>query len=307
MTGLLRISIVILCHNYGRYLDQAITSCLHQEPGDYVLHEIVVIDDGSTDETLDVCARHGDRIRMISRAARGFGQTLTDAIQFSTGDWVAPLDADDWLHPAKLRTCAAAISEKVMLLQHWEHVVGEDGQPILERPHPGGNTSTLLIRRDVALSLLPVSNEIFFHALREVGHGVELPDPLTYYRVHDQSMTDRRTPGLSQDYRASVTLDLVERLNQLRLNPPNWAAASHLKRATWHFRALAARHQAEAALQHGARGRALHAFGRMLIDTIRAGDPLSPCGRVFVSVMSGRPLVRLDRVSKEQPEFPRAC
>lgn len=50
----MKITCSILCYNYGRYLPKAIDSCLNQEPGNYEL-EVVVIDDGSTDETPEVC------------------------------------------------------------------------------------------------------------------------------------------------------------------------------------------------------------------------------------------------------------
>src|SRR4051794_26434524 len=114
MSGPPRISCVILCHNYGRYLEQAIMSCLEQEPGDFILHEVIVIDDGSSDETEEVCLRYKDTVKVIRRKQQGFAQTLTDTFLLSAGDWVAPLDADDWFHPSKLRACAEAMTWKTL-------------------------------------------------------------------------------------------------------------------------------------------------------------------------------------------------
>lgn len=291
-----RISCVILCRNYGRYLDRAITSCLEQEPGRFVLQEIVVIDDGSSDETQEVCRRHKDNVKVIRRQQQGFGQTLTDAFHASTGDWVAPLDADDWFHPAKLRTCAEAMTGDALFIEHWENVVDSDGSPMLKEPHPGGNTSTLVVHREAARSLLPASNEIFFHALREAGRGVALRDPLTFYRVHPRSMTDRRTPGVSQDYRADVCIALADRLQAMCGNPPEWATSRHLRRISWHFRTLAFGHRVEAALQREQRLAAMLLIPGMLTGTLRAQDSIAPWFRSLSSAMMGRPLVRLQPI-----------
>ncbi len=288
-----RISCVILCHNYGRYLDRAIKSCLEQEPGSFILHEVIVIDDGSTDETAEVCLRHEDSIKVIRRDQQGFGRTLSDAFLLSTGDWVAPLDADDWFHPSKLRTCAEAMRDGTLFIEHWENVVDTHGNPMLQEPHPGGNTSTLLVHRDAGLSLLPVNNEIFFHALREAGQGVSLRDPLTFYRVHPSSMTDRSTPGVSQDYRADVCVALSDRLRAMRENPPPWATTRQLGRISWHFRTLAFGHRVESALQRSNRLSAMCLIPGMLIGTLRARRPIAPWVRSASSTIAGRPLVRL--------------
>ena len=76
---MLKITCSILCYNYGRYLAQAIESCLNQEQGDYQL-EVLVIDDGSTDETPEVCQRYQGRIRTLRSDNKGFGASLDRAI-----------------------------------------------------------------------------------------------------------------------------------------------------------------------------------------------------------------------------------
>nr|WP_078884943.1 glycosyltransferase family 2 protein [Streptomyces sp. NRRL S-146] len=304
MSGSPRISCVILCHNYGRYLDQAITSCLEQEPGNFDLHEVIVIDDGSSDETEEVCLRHkdNDKVKVIRRNQQGFGQTLTDAFLVSTGDWVAPLDADDWFHPLKLRTCSEAMTGGTLFIEHWEHVVDSDGNPMLREPHPGGNTSTLVVHREAALSLLPASNEIFFHALREADRGAALQDPLTFYRVHPRSMTDRSTPGASQDYRADVCIALSGRLRAMYENPPTWATAQQLKRISWHFRTLAFSHEVESAMQRGKRLSAMLLIPGMLMGTLRAHYPITPWLRSLSSTITGRPLVQLTTSREQQAQ-----
>ncbi|WP_405785636.1 glycosyltransferase [Streptomyces sp. NBC_00138] len=289
-----RISCVILCHNYGRYLDQAITSCMEQEPGNFILQEIIVIDDGSNDETEEVCLRHKDDVKVIRRQRQGFAQTLTDAFLLATGDWVALLDADDWFHPSKLRTCAEAMAGGALFIEHWENVVDSDGNPMVKEPHPGGNTSTLVVHREAARSLLPAANEIFFHALREAGHGIVLSTPSTFYRIHPRSMTDRSTPGVSQDYRAEVCTALADRLQAMRGDPPDWATSRRLQRISLHFRTIALGHQIESTMQRGRRLPAMLLIPGMLISTLRARDSIAPWLRSLSSVITGRPIVRLN-------------
>lgn len=93
------VSILIPCFNQGRFLAEAIDSALAQTYSDT---EIVVINSGSTDETADVMARYGDRIRAISIANRGVSRARNAGIAESTGELIALLDADDRWLPEKL-------------------------------------------------------------------------------------------------------------------------------------------------------------------------------------------------------------
>ncbi|HEY5422105.1 MAG TPA: glycosyltransferase, partial [Ilumatobacteraceae bacterium] len=66
------VSIIITNHNYAQFLDAAIGSALAQD-GDGIDVEVIVVDDGSTDDSLDVIARYGDRIMTIATANDGQG------------------------------------------------------------------------------------------------------------------------------------------------------------------------------------------------------------------------------------------
>jgi glycosyltransferase involved in cell wall biosynthesis len=222
------VSVVVLNHNYGRYVGEALASATGQEPGDYRLAEVVVIDDGSTDQSHTVYGRFPN-VRVVRKGHEGFGATLTRAVRESSGDWIAPLDADDAFTPDKLRTLAPHLADPALLLiQHGEYVIDAAGRPFAEGTHPGGATSTLVVRTHAAADLLPVTNELFFHVLADLGHDIRLPEPLARYRVHDASMTDRRTPGAFSDYMAGVCADLAARLDQLSTSPPTWADAAQL-------------------------------------------------------------------------------
>lgn len=125
-------------------------------------------------------------------------------------------------------------------------MVDAEGQAFAEGEHPGGSTSTLVVRTGAARDLRPVTNELFFHVLADLGHGVRVPEPLTHYRVHEASMTDRRTPGVFADYMAEVCDNVAARLDQLRTNPPSWARSAQLTDLATTYRNRATRHRDDA-------------------------------------------------------------
>lgn len=90
-----RVSVVIPSYNHGRYLPQAIDSALAQTlpPA-----EIIVVDDGSSDDTPTVTALYGPPVHLIQQNNRGLSAARNTGIQAATGEYVAFLDADDlWL------------------------------------------------------------------------------------------------------------------------------------------------------------------------------------------------------------------
>jgi glycosyltransferase involved in cell wall biosynthesis len=101
-----RVSIIILCHNYGRYLAEAIESALQQT---YRNVDVLVMDDGSTDDTLAVASRYADRIRVISQPNMGLERTCNRAVAEASGDLFCFLSADDALAPAYVEALVRAL------------------------------------------------------------------------------------------------------------------------------------------------------------------------------------------------------
>ncbi len=107
-----RVSVVIPCFNYGRYLAEAVESVLAQSLRDA---EVIIVDDGSTDDSRSVAqalidAHPEAAIRLIARPNCGSpGQTRNVGIDAARGRYVVCLDADDRLHPDYLARCAAAL------------------------------------------------------------------------------------------------------------------------------------------------------------------------------------------------------
>lgn len=90
------VSVVIPCFNHGDVLADAIDSALGQ------LHspiEVIVVDDGSTDETPRVASAYHDRVRFVSKPNGGPSSARNVGLSFATGQFVLFLDADDKLEP----------------------------------------------------------------------------------------------------------------------------------------------------------------------------------------------------------------
>jgi glycosyltransferase involved in cell wall biosynthesis len=94
------VSAIIPVYNYGRYVAQAIESVLGQT---CAASEIIVVDDGSTDNTPEVLKRYEGRIRIIHKENGGVSSALNRGAEAATGDLLAFLDADDVWLPRKLQ------------------------------------------------------------------------------------------------------------------------------------------------------------------------------------------------------------
>lgn len=95
-----RFSVLIAAFNAEPFIGRAIESILTQT---YSAHEIVVVDDGSTDGTSREVARFGEAVRCLSQGNAGVSAARNLAASVATGDWLAFLDADDWYYPDRLR------------------------------------------------------------------------------------------------------------------------------------------------------------------------------------------------------------
>lgn len=99
-----RVSIVITCYNYGAYVAQSIDSALAQHGAPI---EILVVDDGSTDDSVAVIKRYADRVQLIEQANAGQIAATNRAFAQCRGDIVFFLDADDLLTPDAVSTVLA--------------------------------------------------------------------------------------------------------------------------------------------------------------------------------------------------------
>lgn len=93
------VSVIIPNYNYGRFLRESVESVLAQT---YSCGEIIVVDDGSQDESLSVLEGFGDRVKVVRQQNRGVGCARNEGARIATGDLLAFLDADDIWYPTKI-------------------------------------------------------------------------------------------------------------------------------------------------------------------------------------------------------------
>ncbi len=108
-----RISAIIATYNYGRFVQEAIESALRQTVPP---HEVIVVDDGSTDNTPAVVAPYCDRITYIQQENRGVSAARNAGIERATGNWLAFLDADDQWEPEYLESLRSVCGDAETVL-----------------------------------------------------------------------------------------------------------------------------------------------------------------------------------------------
>jgi glycosyltransferase involved in cell wall biosynthesis len=219
MSEMLGVSIIVLNYNYGRFLAEAIDSALNQN---HQLCEVIVVDDGSTDNSRAVIARYGDRIHSVLRETND-GQILAlkDAWPLARHPILIFLDADDVLLPRAAATVASIWNSETVKVQFPLATIDEVGRlfghftpkypPNLDTatiraellrtagsPNSAGSGnaySRSLLERIHADGGFDLENPREFHmdALLECnapffGEVVTLYEPLSCYRVHTNNL-----------------------------------------------------------------------------------------------------------------------
>jgi glycosyltransferase involved in cell wall biosynthesis len=150
------VSVIIPAYNAGMYLGEAIDSVRAQAPERV---EIIVVDDGSTDDTAAVAARNGTAVQYVVQPRRGPAAARNHGVRVSTGRYLAFVDADDLWEPGKLTAQLAAFAATPSLgivfgrvVQFWSpEVAAELGGPVpdVSEPVPGDHPGTMLVPRTV--------------------------------------------------------------------------------------------------------------------------------------------------------------
>jgi glycosyltransferase involved in cell wall biosynthesis len=166
------VSVVIPCFNYARYLEQSVGSLIRQS---YPTWECIIVDDGSTDHTLEVCnrlAKADRRVRYVHQRNAGLSAARNSGIREARGEFLQFLDADDLLEPEKLNVQVAILSDRAGVdLAVSGAAFFRDGEGITAWPHE------LLVNSHDALAWLIGENKfpvnavlIRSAALRDAGH-----------------------------------------------------------------------------------------------------------------------------------------
>jgi glycosyltransferase involved in cell wall biosynthesis len=173
-----KISIAIPAYNSEFCLRETLESALNQT---HPAHEILVVDDGSTDRTEEVARSFGDRIRYIKQQNQGIAGARNTAIKEATGDWIAFLDHDDLILPTKLEKQLAIIEanpDLVVVYSAFTYLY-TDGTTKLIPAFPSAKLWPALRYRT---PILPSTSIIRRSALQEIGGFVQL------YCVDDWNM-----------------------------------------------------------------------------------------------------------------------
>lgn len=191
-----KVSIIIPCYRQAQYLPEAIESALAQV---YPAHEIIVVNDGSDDNTTEVAEKYP--VKLIVQPNKGLAAARNSGIRFATGDYILPLDADDKIDPHYL--------EKTVGLGDFVGVgtqeFGESTRTFVPIENPtledfiayNRVTCCSLYKRAIWEQLggydeeMKLGYEDYDFNLRTAAAGVKIitiPDILFHYRVKKESM-----------------------------------------------------------------------------------------------------------------------
>ena len=211
-------SVVIATYNAAASLGEAVDSALGQTRRPV---EVIVVDDGSTDDTASRIAPYRDRIVFLRRPHAGVASARNAAVERATGDYVAVLDADDVYSPTRLEALASLASARPdldilctdALFEVGGRVVGRFGDEtpfevvgqraaILERCFcvaPAFRRSTVLAAGGYDASMRTAEDWELVLRLLFGGAAAGLVDePLYRYRIHPGSLIADRIPALRE-------------------------------------------------------------------------------------------------------------
>lgn len=199
------ISVIIPTYNYGKYIEEAIQSVLQQ---DYAPLEILIVDDGSTDNTREIVKPYlTDNVRYFYQENKGHAAARNFGIRQARGEYIAQLDADDLYLPHKLSRQMAymkAHPECEIVFTLFKNIfIGSEEQecarlnPLSDPPL---SHTTMLARKELFFRVgfydecHRVAPDVYWQDRLSLVHKipfVSLPEVLLLRRVHLDSISNR--------------------------------------------------------------------------------------------------------------------
>jgi glycosyltransferase involved in cell wall biosynthesis len=207
------VTVLIDTYNYGQYIEEAVRSVVEQDfPAEQ--KEIIVVDDGSTDDTAARLEKFGDSIQYLHKPNGGQASALNFGLERARGEIVAFLDADDYWLPGKLRRVveeferhpdAGMVYHKLRQFNVRNGLYEDGGLALLSGFLPTNRksllsyvlypTSFLAFRRSALTPLLPIPEELVIQAdahlsglIVFLAPIVGVPECLAVYRVHGANL-----------------------------------------------------------------------------------------------------------------------
>ena len=221
------ISCIVPVYNGAAYLAKAIESILAQT---YPHIELIVADDGSTDQSCEIAQQFGQQVKLITQETAGPAATRNFGLSAASGQWVSFLDADDLWHPAKLFRQMTLFHDRPELdfcITHvemfWDTGLEREAERYQDQPRsgaiPGYATSTLLTRREVFEHIGTFDSSLWFSdatdwfiRARSAGLVSEvIPEVLVYHRMHPNNLTRRRQEASRDEFLNIVKASLDRR------------------------------------------------------------------------------------------------
>jgi glycosyltransferase involved in cell wall biosynthesis len=217
-----KVSVLMPVYNNAAYLKEAIASILNQTFQDF---ELLIIDDGSTDNSLTILqefAEQDPRISVRSQANQGVSPTRNELLRQAKGDYIAVMDGDDIALPERLAQQVAFLDShpEILCVGGAYAMIDPEGQ-VLTHIYPplqdadiqtqmlSGSTAIqhpcAMARRQAVLQAggydeaLKASIDLdLWLRLGELGSLANLPDVVLHYRLHPNSISERSTARQSQ-------------------------------------------------------------------------------------------------------------
>jgi glycosyltransferase involved in cell wall biosynthesis len=211
----LGLSVVVSSYNYGRYLRAAIDSALAQQSDSL---QVIVVDDGSTDDSIDIIKSYGARIEALFQKNQGQVLSCAAGLKLCRHEIIIFLDSDDRLEPFAAEEIMALWTPETVKVQYVQQAINGEGALVNtifpKYPHgltpaaikaellrasvyPATTTSGTAFSRRFLKEVMPVPASYGCHiddALNAVaplyGDVQTLRKTLGQYRVHDRNVTD---------------------------------------------------------------------------------------------------------------------